>query len=148
METSGFDQHTPRSEDATDRPGGNGLPNRKESEGEDELIMPQNPSGSTSTPMNPQQSLTASTPLPTLAPTPPVAGLGPMVDLSLDIDDIFGPDFPNDMHLWFDPTAFYENCPMPDLGETTPRFDPVRKNNPWFDPIVVHAGPSLDTTLI
>jgi hypothetical protein len=27
-----------------------------------------------------------------------------------------------------------------------PRFNPIRIMNPWFDPIVEHDGPSLDTT--
>jgi hypothetical protein len=125
-----------------------------------ELNTPLNPAGpapmsapllNTAPPMNPQQPLTVSAQLPTPAP-PPTAG--PMADLSLDIDMMpdmfsngggdfeFGPDSQSDMHLWFDPSAVVD-----DMGSMTmPRFDPVRRSNPWFDPIVVHDGPSLDTT--
>jgi hypothetical protein len=72
-----------------------------------------------------------------------------MADLLVDMDAMFGidfgPDALSDIHLWFDLTAVQDGAAI-DRKKKMPRFNPVCKSNPWFDPIVVHDGPSLDTT--
>jgi len=128
-----------------------------------ELNTPLNPAGSAlmpapllnnAPPMNPQRLPTASAPLPTPTSPVPTAGPAPLADLSFDMGDMFGniggdfdfgPDSLSDMHLWFNPSAVDDDM-GPMMGKAKPRFDPIRRLNPWFDPIVVHDGPSLDTT--
>jgi hypothetical protein len=108
----------------------------------------------TAPPMNPQPPPITSVPSPTPTPPPP-PGPEPIIDLSLDMDEIssngdgesdFDPDLLDDLELWFDPTDVDDDDSFLDMVITKPRFDPVRKSNFWLDPIVMHDGPSLDTT--
>lgn len=130
-----------------------------------QLNIPLNPAGSASmsTPLlnsaplsNPQPPPpTASAPLPTPTPPPPAAGPEPITDLLLDMSEMssngdadsdFDPDILDDLELWFDPTDVDDDDSFLDMVITKPRFDPIRKSDPWLDPIVMHDGPSLDTT--